>query len=192
MFHDKVPYFGYTEQEVKEVFMTLYPRLCAYIKGVTAGRDDLCDDIIQEIFYKFLRRRPCLERSKVPAYLFSMAHNTCLNCLRQNKIVYNNLDLNNLQENSAWETIASCDFMDAANSVPPLASLLVEDVLAFCDQLPPQTARIFAMSRIEGLTNREIAEQLHIAQRTVEKHISLSIKRFRHLPQFRRYWSDSE
>ncbi len=50
MFHTGVPYFGYTEQEVKEVFTALYPRLCAYIGGVT-GRGDLGDDVIQEIFY---------------------------------------------------------------------------------------------------------------------------------------------
>lgn len=41
------------------------------------------------------------------------------------------------------------------------------------------------MSRIDGLTNREIAERLHIAQRTVEKHISLSIRWFRRSPQFK-------
>ena len=154
MFHTGVPYFGYTEQEVKEVFTALSPRLCAYIDGVT-GRGDLGDDIIQEIFYKFLRRRPCLDRAKVPSYL------------------------------------ALCDFLDAPND-SPLATLLIEEVLALCDRLPPRTARIFRMSRIDGLTNREIAERLHIAQRTVEKHISLSIRWFRRSPQFKDRWPDSE
>lgn len=190
MFHTGVPYFGYTEQEVKEVFTALYPRLCAYVNGVT-GRGDLADDIIQEIFYKFLKRRPCLDRAKVPAYLFSMAHNECLNWLRQNKILYNSIDLNRLQETRAWETLAMRDFLDAPND-SPLATLLVEEVLALCDRLPPQTARIFRMSRIDGLTNREIAETLHIAQRTVEKHISISIRWFRRSPQFKGYWPDSE
>lgn len=144
MFHTGVPYFGYTEQEVKEVFTALYPRLCAYIGGVT-GRGDLGDDVIQEIFYKFLRRRPCLDRAKVPSYLFSMAHNECLNWLRQNKILYNSVDLGKLQESRAWETLALCDFLDAPND-SPLATLLIEEVLALCDRLPPQTARIFRMS----------------------------------------------
>ena len=133
MFHTGVPYFGYTEQEVKEVFTALYPRLCAYIDGVI-GRGDLGDDIIQEIFYKFLRRRPCLDRAKVPSYLFSMAHNECLNWLRRNKILYNSVDLNKLQESRAWETLALCDFLDAPND-SPLATLLIEEVLALCDRL---------------------------------------------------------
>ena len=99
MFHTGVPYFGYTEQEDEKrclrLFIRRYER--AYIDGVT-GRGDLGDDIIQEIFYKFLRRRPCLDRAKVPSYLFSMAHNECLNWLRRNKILYNSVDLNKLQD----------------------------------------------------------------------------------------------
>ena len=165
MFYSGASYFGYTEREVKEVFTALYPRLCAYVNGVT-GRADLADDIIQEIFYKFLKRRPCLDRDKVPAYLFSMAHNECLNWLRQNKILYNSIDLGKLQESRAWETLAMRDFLDAPND-SPLATLLVEEVLALCDHL-------------------------HIAQRTVEKHISISIRWFRRSPQFKGYWPDSE
>ena len=99
--------------------------------------------------------------------------------------------MNKLQESRAWETLALCDFLDAPND-SPLATLLIEEVLALCDRLPPRTARIFRMSRIDGLTNREIAERLHIAQRTVEKHISLSIRWFRRSPQFKDRWPDSE
>ena len=179
MFHTGVPYFGYTEQEVKEVFTALYPRLCAYIDGVT-GRGDLGDDIIQEIFYKFLRRRPCLDRAKVPSYLFSMAHNECLNWLRQNKILYNSVDLNKLQETRVWETLAMRDFLDAPNE-SPLATLLVEEVLALCDRLPPQTARIFRMSREEGIANDEIARRLGISTRTVENQISRALSELRKL-----------
>lgn len=116
MFYSGTTYFGYTEREVKGVFTALYPRLCAYVNGVT-DRRDLADDIIQEIFYKFLKRRPCLDRAKVPAYLFSMAHNECLNWLRQNKILYNSVDLNKLQETRVWETLAMRDFLDAPQRI---------------------------------------------------------------------------
>ena len=179
MFHSGDPYFGYTEQEVKEVFTALYPRLCAYINGVT-DRGDLCDDIIQEIFYKFLRRRPYLDRAKVPSYLFSMAHNECLNWLRQNKILYNSVDLARLQESRSWETLAMSDFLDAPND-SPLATLLIEEVLALCDRLPPQTARIFRMSREEGIANDEIARRLGISTRTVENQISRALSELRKL-----------
>lgn len=177
MFLSETPYFEYTEQEVKEVFTTLYPRLCAYINSVT-NRANLTDDIIQEVFYKFLKRRPYLSRNKVAAYIFSMAHNECLNLLRNNKILYNSIDMTQLKESKARETLAMHDFLDTPGD-SPLASLLIEDVLALCNQLPAQTAQVFRMSRIEGMTNHQIAESLHIAQRTVEKHITISIRWFR-------------
>lgn len=65
-------------------------------------------------------------------------------------------------------------------------------MLALCDRLPPRDRADFPDDRIDGLTNREIAERLHIAQRTVEKHISLSIRWFRRSPQFKDRWPDSE
>lgn len=177
MFHSGNTYFEYDEQEVKAVFTTLYPRLCAYINGIT-NREGATDDIIQEIFYKFLKRRPYLPCNKVASYLFSMAHNECLNLLRSNKILHNSIDLDKLKESRAWETIAMYDFLDAPND-SPISTMLVEEVLSLCSQLPPQTAQVFRMSRIEGMTNHEIAQALNIAQRTVEKHISVSIRWFR-------------
>lgn len=177
MFHSVDAYFEYTEREVKEVFTTLYPRLCAYINGVT-NRAGVAEDIVQEVFYKFLKRRPYLSRTKVAAYLFSMAHNECLNLLRRNKILFNTIDLDRLKESRVWETLAMRDFLDAPND-SPMSTLLIEEVLKLCSQLPPQTAHVFRMSRIEGMTNREIAAALNISQRTVEKHITLSIAIFR-------------
>ena len=53
---------------------------------------------------------------------------------------------------------------------------IFEQVLA---QLPEKTAQIFRMSRIEFCTTREIAQQLNIPERTVEYHITQSLKQLR-------------
>ncbi|MBP3481905.1 MAG: sigma-70 family RNA polymerase sigma factor [Alistipes sp.] len=177
-------YFEYTEAETKELFTRLYPRLCQYINGIIRG-GELADDIIQEVFYKFLRRRPFLSRDKVVPYLFSMAHNECYDYLRRNKIAHNRISIEAMEENKVWENLAMRDFLDSSNE-SPVATMMIEEVLSFCDTLPPQTAKIFRMSRIEDMTNKEIAAELGIAQRTVEKHISLSIKRFRDMPLFKK------
>ena len=79
-----------------------------------------------------------------------------------------------------WETLAMRDFLDAPNE-SPLATLLVEEVLALCDRLPPQTARIFRMSREEGIANDEIARRLGISTRTVENQISRALSELRKL-----------
>ncbi len=47
------------------------------------------------------------------------------------------------------------------------------------DSLGGKTDRIFSLSRFEGMTNSEIAEELGIAEKTVEYHISRALKALR-------------
>src|SRR5690606_31117943 len=42
--------------------------------------------------------------------------------------------------------------------------------------LPPQRQRIFRMCRLDGLTYREVAEQLGISYYTVKEHMTLAIQ----------------
>jgi len=51
------------------------------------------------------------------------------------------------------------------------------------NQLPPKGRTIFRLSREEGLTYSEIAEQLGISVKTVESHMRRSLTNLRH--QFR-------
>jgi len=52
---------------------------------------------------------------------------------------------------------------------------LVMDGIAL---LPPQCQKVFRMSRFEHKTNKQIAEELNISVRTVNKHIELALKIF--------------
>ena len=49
------------------------------------------------------------------------------------------------------------------------------------DKMPDQRRRIFRMSRYEGLSNREIAEQLRISVKTVENHMTAALGQLRRL-----------
>ena len=42
--------------------------------------------------------------------------------------------------------------------------------------LPEKRQQVFILSRTEGLTNKEIAQQLNISEKTVEDHITHAIK----------------
>ena len=47
--------------------------------------------------------------------------------------------------------------------------------------MPPQRKKIFKMSRLENLSNDEIATLLNISKRTVESHISQALADLRKL-----------
>ena len=44
------------------------------------------------------------------------------------------------------------------------------------ENLPEKRKQIFVLSRTEGLSNKEIAQQLNISEKTVEDHITHAIK----------------
>jgi len=56
---------------------------------------------------------------------------------------------------------------------PEFAAEVVETCDALFDQLPEESLRTVAEKKMEGFTNREIAEQLDIGLRSVERKLSL-------------------
>ena len=67
----------------------------------------------------------------------------------------------------------------------PLENLYKEEIrlltMLYVERLPEVRKRVFEASRIEGMTNKEIAEKMHISVRTVEHHIYLSLKGLKEL-----------
>ena len=45
--------------------------------------------------------------------------------------------------------------------------------------MPPQRRSVFLMSRTRGLSNKEIAENLQISVKTVERHMTLALAELR-------------
>ena len=52
---------------------------------------------------------------------------------------------------------------------------LEDEIIAYVDTLPSQCKKIFTLSRSYGLKNKEIAEQLGITVKAVEKQISKAL-----------------
>ncbi len=173
--------FTYSEDEVRQLALRLYPRITAYIRGMLGARHAaLAEDIFHDAICKFLDKRTPIAASKVPAYLYRTVRNMCINQATRPRFETSAVSMDS-EVQSAWDTLAALDFASQAPDVEIESDPTpdINDIIAYSDSLPSRTRSIFYMSRIEGMTHKEIAEHLDISTRAVEKHLQTSIIEYR-------------
>ncbi len=110
-------------------------------------------------------------------YLFSIIRNKALHYLRKEGLKH---QLMSSMENTAMrelkfriDTLESCD-------PHALYASDVQDILhRSLEELSTQSRDIFALSRFQGKTNSQIAEELGISEKSVEYHITKALKKLR-------------
>ena len=136
-----------------------------FLKDETASKD-----IVQDIFLQIWERRSSLTPvTSFSGYLHTLAQNRILNIFRQfdvhtrfaQHVLMNETEYTNDTENS----IIDNDY----------AKLLNEAI----ESLSARQKQIFQLSRIQGLTYKEISELLQISLNMVQEHASLAIKKIK-------------
>lgn len=167
----------FSEEKVFELaFKTYFPRLKSFaIRFV--GDQDAAEDIVQNTFMNIWIKREDMDSRSIKSYLFTSVRNACLNHLKRQQM----LDARQIiidADLSCAESLYYADFLDN-----PMDKTIYEELQKQVDQsiaqLPEQTRRIFSLSRLDGLKNIEIAEQLCVSTRTVEKHNSRALAQLR-------------
>jgi RNA polymerase sigma-70 factor (ECF subfamily) len=130
----------------------------------------IAEDIVQELFVSLFEKKDTLKVKSInKSYLYKAVHNRCLNHNRDQKL---RREMNpGIQES-----------MIKLPEDPHELAMFIEfqDMfLQILKELPEKRRQVFEMSRIEGKSSAEIADNLNLSKRTVEKHIQLALKRFR-------------
>ena len=154
---------------VDDLFTYYYPRLYHFSKSILKLENDI-DDILQEVFVKvWLNRQKIGNPETFNAYIFTITKNEVLNLIRSN------LRDHTFKDQLFQYAVAE----EYQNSMP----LEYEEVKAGIDKivaaLPEKRQQVFILSRTEGLSNKEIAQQLNISEKTVEDHITHAIKQIK-------------
>ncbi|MFC6099451.1 RNA polymerase sigma factor [Olivibacter domesticus] len=127
---------------------------------------ELCEDLIQELFINLWIKRDVLHISSLKPYLYISMKNQVLMAVRRKKYLLNE-EL--LLELKASETIE--DYVHTKE--------LQQSFQKEIDLLPKRCKEIFSLSRIEQLSNREIAERLQISIKTVENQMTIALRAMR-------------
>jgi RNA polymerase sigma-70 factor (ECF subfamily) len=160
----------------ESLFREYYARLCHYAFQFT-GDAEQARDIAQECFVSYLAQQPQVSDhpAAVRNFLYTSVRNACLNMLRHNKVVERFV-----QEQTSAAPEVEAGAIHAIIRTEVLAA--IHDAL---QSLPEECGRIVRMGYIEGLKNRQIAEQLNISVNTVktQKRRGLQLLKLRLPPE---------
>ncbi|MFN0293662.1 RNA polymerase sigma factor [Pedobacter helvus] len=128
---------------------------------------ELSEEIVQETFIKLWVNRSKLEvEGNLWLYLYVLAKRLCLNELRK---------VSHSEELFAKLLI---DTKDASNQTEEeiVAADLEKFTTSLLNKLPSQQQIVFKLSRVDGLTHQQIANQLQISSNTVKNHMTAALK----------------
>lgn len=127
------------------------------------------NDLVQECFVKLWEKRSTIKPTQsVESLLFVMLRNRCLNYLRDQKLHSSEKNINTIEE-SELQHLYELDF--AGKEEKSLEEKLIEAIRESVENLPEKRKLVFVKTKIEGKKNKEVAEELGISVKAVEKHL---------------------
>lgn len=167
----------------KEVFRVLYPRLKGYCTLFIKDASQV-EDIIQESFITLWENKDSIKPDKnIESLLFVIVRNRCLNYLKKQKLEGEKIDFCG-PEIAQLQFLYQLDFTDREDS--SLEELLVLSLKEAIAELPEKRRIVFVKCKIEGQKQADVAMELGISKKMVEKHISTA-KDFIHKKLIKEY-----
>ena len=143
------------------VYRLYFQRLYVYSLQFTKSARD-AEDIVQEVFAKLWSCRGFIAaESSLRGLLFTIARNFLISAYRRNinaPVYEDYLDYCN---SIGREDVSAMEYAEFASKVEKLI-----------DELPPAQSRVVRMSKLEQLSNKEIASRLGIQEQSVKNHLS--------------------
>jgi len=150
-----------------EKIYNLYVRKVYYFALRYLRNNMEAEEMVQEVFTKIWENRKNLNPElSFSGYLLTITKNTIFNDNRKkvNHLAYCQYIVNYIQSQSR-DLEREIIFQD-----------LMVKVNQSIDNLPPKRQEIFKLSRLSGLSYKEISKKLDITEKTIETHMRLAFK----------------
>lgn len=156
----------------EKYWQLLYVAACKIIKD-----EDEAKDVVQEVFISLLSKAASIDiKGSVSNYLYTAVRYKVLDFINRKKVRTDYLD-------SLHNYISTGDYTTDRSLIEKEIKAEMEKEI---QNLPSKMKEVFELSRKEELSHKEIAEALHISDKTVKKQISNAIKLLK--PKFDNYY----
>lgn len=151
------------------------PALRAWLRHKSLVDLDV-EDVIQETYTRLVSADSVAHIRDTRSYLFQVAGSVVIDAIRRRKVI-------------SLSSLPDLDYLAIASDAPsPEQQVIARDELqrlaAMIAQLPGKVRDVFTLRRVQGLSQREVAQRLGLSESTVEKHMSrgylLMLEWFRH------------
>jgi RNA polymerase sigma-70 factor (ECF subfamily) len=158
----------------EQIFKRYWHPLYIMAKSKVQSHDD-AEEIIQTIFSSLWEKRGSLAITNLPYYLQTAVRNSVIDLIRSR--------------------VTQQKYWDYYKTFIPDQQAITEETVVFDDlngaveeavnHLPEKSKRVFRLSRFEGRSNAEIAKLLHLSEKSIEYHLTKSLRDLRvHLKDF--------
>jgi RNA polymerase sigma factor (sigma-70 family) len=136
--------------------------LISYFRRRGVDRD-ACEDLTHEVFAR-VSRRSVNELGNAEAYVFSSASSVYIDHVRRRKSHFADMhrDLDGLEFES--EAPGPSRVLEGKQALERLSVIL--------EELPHKTREILLLSRVEGLSNTQLATRFCLSTSAIEKHLA--------------------
>ena len=155
-----------TKEAYNQLFESSYSSLCNYAYAIVKDYDE-AEDIVQGVFVNFWNNENKEEiEAKAKHYLVRAVKFKCIDYQRK-EIVKRKHEKEMIHVTDIWEEEEETE-----------NTRLKDTLMLAISELPEKTRAVFMMSKLDGLSYKEIAEELEISPKTVENQMG---RAFRHL-----------
>lgn len=163
----------YSADNIVEILFRKYYKILRAYAYRLSGDKDMAEDIVQDVYYELWKKRDELVLEEaIKFYLFRSIYTKTLNYL-QSKGYTDREAFEQSTEGRIQQIYLQSHISDQESEL--IYKELQKEVDTAINSLPEQCKKVFILSRKHELKNREIAEQLGISVKTVEKHISKAL-----------------
>lgn len=159
-----------------EIYVRLYKSSFRFVKSYVhdnmAAEDIVSDSLIH--FWQTLKKDTI---NNPDSYWLVILKNRSLNYLKHQRVRFSAIEsLSDIQSRNLNYRITALEACDPKEIFSAEISDIIEKTL---NTLPKQTRRIFEMSRYNNLSVKEISRELSLSNKSVEYHITKSLKALR-------------
>lgn len=151
----------------KQEILPLEPLLTSFLQRNWRDQSEI-EDLRQEAFVRIYdaarRERPALPK----AFLFQIARNLMIDTLRRRSIV-------------SLDTMTDFEWLNVSDREPSTEAIVsarqeLQLLQIAIDDLPPRCREVVVKRKVQGLPQKEVAQQMGIAVVTVENQVAIAMR----------------